>query len=212
MGRTRRTGIVVYSGNDKGWNTHTSIPELDPAFSTETLNMVVDQRGNIKFRNGYTTIGTDLSANILSMDEFITSAGIVEIIYATDTGILFRYNETTNVVTQLTTGLPTGRRYYMANYRNRIIVATRSTPKVYDGSTVADLGGSPPSFSYVATHNFRLFGLVNEDRRRIYASALNNEVSWNTTGFPSVAASDPAIIEIGNILPAADEIVSLASS
>lgn len=54
-------------------------------------------------------------------------------------------------------------------------------PKKYDGTTFADLAGSPPKMRYMAVHKNRVFGTgVPGYPVRLYYSALSNPNDWTT--------------------------------
>lgn len=86
-------------------------------------------------------------------------------------------------------GAPVQNPFY---YRDRVIAPAGSgaaNPRSYDGTTFADLGGSPPQAKYGAAYKSRaLLGNTTANPRRVWVNGLNA-----TTGAP-----DPTVWNTGN--------------
>jgi hypothetical protein len=76
-----------------------------------------------------------------------------------------------------------------------LIISSSSTvdvPKKWDQTTAADLGGSPPNFSFSVVHAGRLWAAGNAALpSRLYYSSLQNFEEWNSAGDSGVINIDP---------------------
>lgn len=81
-------------------------------------------------------------------------------------------------------------------FREKLIIASTSTtdnPQSYDGSTCADLSGSPPRFSFSAVHKNRLWAAGNAALpSRLYYCAQLDETDWSgaTAGYIDIDPDD----------------------
>src|SRR3990167_3378630 len=70
-------------------------------------------------------------------------------------------------------------------HRDKVIVFAAggaSNPKVYDGTTISTLGGSPPTAIYATVFTDRtVAGNTLAQPQRLYFSAAGNPASWDTT-------------------------------
>lgn len=77
-------------------------------------------------------------------------------------------------------------------HRDRIVITDgTNTPKTYDGSTLGNLAGSPPSAKYAVVYKDRtILARTSSLPNRIYFSAAGNPQSWDTTN-SFIDASQP---------------------
>lgn len=73
----------------------------------------------------------------------------------------------------------------MVFHRDRAIICSATgaaAPKVYDGSSLANLGGSPPSAFYGEVYKDRtVLGRTTAEPQRVYFSGAGDPASWDTT-------------------------------
>jgi hypothetical protein len=140
-------------------------------YNTNSLGANVAITGGIQFRR---SDGTDF-----------TLAG-------TDDGRLVKF-DVGGTTSNVTTGLATGRRWSMDVYNDKVIAVNGSdTPKKWDGTTLADLGGTPPAkASMVVVHSNRVFMLDETLTSRLTWSALNNEEDYVSATNAGTMLVDP---------------------
>lgn len=80
-------------------------------------------------------------------------------------------------------------------FQDNLILTSDSTtdvPQTWDQTTIADLGGSPPNFSFCVSHVNRLWAAGDASLpSRLYYSGLLNEALWNGTGGSGFIDIDP---------------------
>ncbi len=97
---------------------------------------------------------------------------------------IVKISPTTGVVTQLKSGLQSGKQPCFEVFKDSLILTTDSTvdtPQTWDqvaGST-SNLGGSPPKFSFMVKHKNRIFASgVATNASRLYYSAALDATTW----------------------------------
>ncbi len=90
--------------------------------------------------------------------------------------------------------------YDAVTFRDNLLITSNSDAVItYDGTTVSDLGGSPPLGAYIESHAFRVFLSGNSTNPlRVYASKVLDETIWDTVTEKDVvaAAADPCYFDI----------------
>lgn len=105
------------------------------------------------------------------------------------------YDENDGSFSDLFTGLQDEKVPNYNVFEDALIIASDSTvdvPKKWDQTTAANLGGSPPNFSFSVTHVNRLWaGGIPGDPSGLHYSALQDEELWNGAGDSGRIAIDP---------------------
>lgn len=111
------------------------------------------------------------------------------------------YRESSGTMTSITTGLESGKMPWFAVINDDCVFSTTSTvdvPGVWDQSTYAALGGSPPNFSVCFEHRGRAwaFGAPGA-QSRLYYSVQDNHEDWTGSGSGSIdiAPNDGSVIK-----------------
>ena len=181
---------------------------------TLARNMVYSVSGGVSKRfdqETYNTTTLGATVVITGGKLFRHSNGTDYNVCGTDDGRLVRLN-TDGTTTNLATGLTTGRRWSFDVYNDLLVCCNGAdAPRKYDGTTVALLGGSPPSTArVVAHHGNRVFMLDQTQLSRLTWSALNNEEDYTT---PNNAGSTPVAENDGSncigLVPSINELIIL---
>lgn len=149
----------------------------------------------LRTRGGWTHYSDDVSAaggslataNYLYSGAYLDQITTPRLVAVTDTARLFRVaTDGTGDVTDIgaVTTIP-----WFYPQLNGIVVLCSSTgaaaPKKYDGTTLGNLGGSPPSAAYAATwKSLMLLGggtAATEPQRLYFSTTDNNAETWDTT-------------------------------
>lgn len=185
-----------------GLDVNTSAPKLalskGQKWLGESTNTVYNNDGAVTKRfdtavfNHVDNLGAGVA--ITGGIHYRTSTGLQEIVVGTTDGRIVRLN-LDGTTTNLASGLSRARRWSFAIFNDELICCNGvDAPRLYDGTTVALLGGSPPALGSVAvSHRNRVWMLDNEHKSRLSWSALNNHEDWTTTsnaGFNYVNPKD----------------------
>lgn len=154
---------------------------------------------------------TGETAAITGGTEFVKSDGTRIVVVGTDSGKLFTV-ATTGAGTEILSGLTTGTKWYFETYNDKLICCNRAdAPRKYDGTTVALLGGTPPTKGGpVKKHGNRVFMLDGDAPSDVVWSALNNEEDWTTptsAGRASISTNDGSTLK--DLVPSINELVLL---
>jgi hypothetical protein len=94
---------------------------------------------------------------------------------------------------------------------DELIIASDSTtdvPQVYDQSTIGNLGGSPPNFSFCVEHKRRLFAAgVQGQRSRLYYSGFGAHEDWSGSGSGAIDVAPNDGDEITGLASHKDELI-----
>lgn len=110
------------------------------------------------------------------------------------------YRESGGTLTSIDTGNESGRMPWFEVMNDACVIATTSTvdvPSVWDQTTFANLGGSPPNFAFHSEHKGRMFAAgVVSNKSRLYYSAFGAHDDWTsaTSGSIDVAPDDGDVI------------------
>jgi hypothetical protein len=110
------------------------------------------------------------------------------------------YDVTNGYWTELKSGLTSlDVEYDGVTFEDKFFITSNSDPLMeFDGTSISDVGGSPPQGAYIEAHANRLFIAGNYTYpSRVYYSDLLDETSWDTTsefgnnaGYFDVAPND----------------------
>ena len=202
----------------KGINTEDSPLAQDPSFADIADNAVIDKRGRIASRKGYSVITTDKtelgSAKIRAIKEFEDNAGNTTVFSVGNNKIL---SGTTTLVDETPASVTiTSDNWKMVNFNDKIYFFQRSNePLVYDatGGSVVKLssvsGAAGVTSAMYGNEVLAAYGRlwtadVNNDKSTVYWSDLliGHDWSGGTSGS----------IDISKVWPDGyDEIVALAA-
>jgi len=131
------------------------------------------------------------------------------IIVGTEAGTILRADPGQTTYTTLLSGLSTYTRFYFAQYGDTLLICNRvDAPRVYDGTSVTTLGGSPPGTGGpVAIHGNRAFMLDATQPTRLSWSELNNVADWTSGGAGSVFVSENDGYKAINLVAGVNELI-----
>lgn len=159
-------------------------------------------------------VPTGHEAAITGGIEFVKSDGTRQVIFGATDGIVYKLN-TDGTTTAIDTGHTTGTKWYFEQYNDKLITCNRAdVPRKWDGSTMANLGGSPPAKGGpVRAHGNRVFFLDGTNKSRLTWSALDNEedyTSINNAGTVVLGNNDGS--DLLDLIPSINELVLLKGS
>ena len=154
---------------------------MKPEFAVKMQNVAINKDGNIAKRNGFTKhISTAItgSPNVLSLHEYIKNDGTPEILFTTSDGKIYRME--TSSYTELGTGFTASLRWYSVYFnQRRVFFNGTDAPQVYDGTSLAALGGTPPVSKFAEVASGRIFTVgIADNKLRIHACALGDATNW----------------------------------
>ena len=144
--------------------------------------------------------------------EFVKSNGDRVVVCGTNDGRVFTIPTAGGAPTQIRSGLTAGTKWYFATYHDKLLIGNRAdAPQKYDGSTIAALGGTPPSKGGpVAVHGNRVFWLDGTNKSTLYWSALNAEEDYTTptnAGSAEISPNDGTMLK--DLVPGINELILL---
>ena len=109
------------------------------------------------------------------------------------------YSESAGTLTARISGLTAGQRPWFEVVEDDLVIAFSGAdvPRVWDQSSAASLGGTPPNFGFHVNHKTRLFAAgVATNQSRLYYSAANDHEDWTggTAGSIDVYPDDGDVI------------------
>ena len=142
--------------------------------------------------NSSATGATDSVMGVFDYWRATTSGAPVQkrIIYA---GTAIFKEDIDGVFDSLKTGLDVDQMPAFEVMNDDLVTATTSTldvPQKYDQSTIADLGGSPPNFSFHVEHKDRMWAAgVNASKSRLHGTVLGDHEDWTGSGSVTIDVS-----------------------
>jgi hypothetical protein len=183
---------------------------------TQADNMLLTTEGGVTKRFGKVAINTatlGTTVKIVGGIQFRHSNGTDYQVVGTNDGRVLRINTDGTPVT-LATGKSTnaGVRYRFAVYNDLLHITNGfDAPMTWDGTTFANMAGSPPATGRVIVmHANRAFMTATAVPSRLYYSAINNTLDWttaNNAGFIDIEPNDGSIII--DLVPSIQELVIL---
>ena len=170
---------------------------------TRADNCVLTTEGGVTKRFGKVAINTvtlGASVKILGGIQFRLSSGTDYQVVGTSDGRVVHINidgTTANLATGKSTNA--GVRYRFAVYNDLLHITNGyDAPMTWDGTTFANMAGSPPATGQVIVmHGNRAFMTARAVPSRLYWSKLNNTLDWTGTtdaGFMDVEPNDNSTI------------------
>lgn len=156
------------------WNLVDYIPQLDAALT---------KRGGWSW--GSDNISTEAAGAVyVNSVVYAPFSSGAQLCAMTDNSKFVTVNTSTNAVTLVSAaGVQSVQRPHF--HDNKLIITASdgvTAPKVYDGTSLANLGGSPPSGKFSSVwKDFTVLGPTAAEPRRTYWSGLASPESWNTT-------------------------------
>ena len=99
------------------------------------------------------------------------------------------YTESGGTLTSIITGLTASQRPWFDVVNDDLIIAFSGAdvPRLWDQTTAANLGGSPPNFAFHVEHKTRTFAAgVATNQSRLYYTVANNHEDWTGSGSGSI--------------------------
>jgi len=198
-----RTGItsdmlITVMGGWQGVNTEDDTTQITDTQGIDCLNIV--QTKETKKRGGYAKVNsTELtgSTGIYGLMPYYKSGGSDELLVASHTTVQV-LDTGTGVFTQPSggTGLTTNEYTIGKQFKNILVITkTSDAPRKYNGSTVALLGGSPPTCKYQEVHkNYHFLAGNSTYQSRLYWSNVSDNETWSALDFVDVYPDDGDII------------------
>jgi hypothetical protein len=170
---------------------------------TRADNCVLTTEGGVTKRFGKVAVNTvslGAAVRIVGGTQFRHSNGTDYQVVGTNDGRVVRIN-TDGTTANLATGKSTNAavRYRFATYNDLLHITNGfDAPMTWDGTTFANMAGSPPATGrVVVTHGNRAFMTATAVPSRLYWSKLNNTLDWTGTtdaGFMDVEPNDNSTI------------------
>lgn len=175
--------IALRKDQDRLLVSSNTVYEIDGGVSRRLDQDVYNDNGNL-----------GASVAITGGIQYSKSDGTYQIVCGTTDGRLVRLLPD-GTTSDLATGYTLGTRWSFCIYNDVLIACNGAdTPKMYDGTTVSVLPGTPPATGYAPTvHRNRVWMLENVLKSKVSWSALNNEQDWTTSnnaGFVFVNPND----------------------
>lgn len=150
-------------------------------------------------RGGWVDASPALSTNLRTVAAAYApfSAGS-QLIGITDDGHLWKIDSSAAATDRGAAAIPIQRPVF---FNNQLIIPG-ATPKTYDGTTVANLGGTPPGGLYATVYKSRLYlGGSAANPNRLWPSDILNAAVWNTTdGYIDLTAPLRGIAPLRNAI------------
>jgi len=178
--------------NFSGLNNGSDSTQIGDSEAQDLLNVIFTKE--LSKRYGYTAVNSTAitgSTGIYGLGAYYQSDGTRELLYASHT-VIGKITVGTGATENIITGLTSNQRTIFETFQDLIIAVNGSdSPQKYDGTTGADLDGSPPVASYVALHKDYLFLAGNSTYpSRLWYSNLDDVETWTSTDFIDVNTDD----------------------
>lgn len=176
-----------------GLNTSLNPAAIEPNELVQADNLVFGTRGSRKKREGINNDWDDQSNgsdSVIGLYDFwygLTSR-TQKRVAVWDTGAIYTYSDSGVRSSNIFAGTAWASAITKTSFEvlnNLLIIAVDGTGNVlkkYDGSTVADLGGTPPQASIVRLHQGRLWTNDKTSLDRIHYSPVSDPSTWNGSG------------------------------
>lgn len=178
--------VLLINDFSGGLNLKDSPYYLKDNEAAECTNLVFDRTGRADVRAGYTLYGDTLAAApIRGMHRFYTPT-LKQLLVAAGTDIYLGDDATGSFVSKKT-GLTPGLHYGFAtwDYKKLALITNGTDPLMqWDGTTIANVSGSPPTGRYIVIYANRAW--VAGDRNSpttLRWSALGDHTNWPTENF-----------------------------
>ena len=178
---------------------------MPPKYSVKLQNCHISANGGIAKMPGYVKVNTTQVAETLKSGfEFRKSDGTV-IILCGGGGKIYKVGAGNNLEA-IKTGLNASAKISFAAMNNICIMVNGvDAPMKYDGTTVANLGGTPPATAFmVHVHQGRVWLLERTNKLLATHSAFNNPEDYTT-------AANAGYIDFKFVLKRGDELLDIAT-
>lgn len=173
-------------------------------YSTLLQNAFISEHGSIEKIPGYVKVNTTPVAETLTSGfEFRKSDGTVITLGAGGGKI---YKSTGATLTSIKTGLDTTAKVFFSQINDLVIMSNGVNPMMkYDGTTVTNLGGTPPATGYkTSVHKGRVWVIERTNKMLASHSALNAPEDYTTAG-------NAGYIDFRFVLNKGDELVDIVT-
>lgn len=173
----------------------TSNPLLMPSGAATDLNNVDCKDAPIlALRDGVSNFYNSFGVDVNFLGQFRSTTGLYQLLGGKlSDGVIGKWNGTdfSDTVGTMTPSLPVYGTIFPAG--DILVLTDGVLKKKWDGTTFADLGGTPPAMTYLETHLSKVWGV--HDLIELHYSATGNAEDWTTTedagyiGFDTSAGS-----------------------
>jgi len=170
-------------------------------YATLLQNFYPGENGLITKVKGYKAINSTLISETLNSVFLYTKSNGTSQLLCSGGGKIFKV--TGNALTEIKTNLDVSAKVRFSQI-NDIVIMTNGVnqPMKYDGTTVSNLGGSPPETAFKShVHKNRVWMIARSDKMIAYHSALNAPEDYTGTG--------SGYIDFKYVLKEGDELVDI---
>jgi len=171
------------------------LPEsLQPNQLQLAYNCIISADGLPETRSGKSIINTTpLPTTPTSIHRFSTEAGVTKLLVQAGTVMyVATYDGSTQIgsFTSLATGLNAAK-FRSASWKNKLFLTNGvDNVKSYDGTTWADLGGSPPKSEVIKVYGGRMYLVDVANPNQLRFSDLENPIVWNALNLINIRSGD----------------------
>lgn len=160
------------------------VNKLDPfsigdQYATDMKNVTSDKYPAFTTRAGYSLLGSAFSQKIQGLGTWKNNE-----LHAVSNGSWYKYTGSAWSAA-IVSGLSASAEYSFANFKGGFsdifLLAANGVnpPKMFNGTTVSDLSGAPPTGNYIISYDNRLFCM---EGNLLHASGLSIGTDWTSTG------------------------------
>lgn len=159
--------------------------------ASDLQNVRLREKGTVSKRGGTAKKNaTGLTGGVLAMHSLYRKDGTKYLLYVIGT-VLYKFNTSTGANEVVKTGLTAGKRMRFVTYRDKVYCTNGADAMfTYDGTSVVNVGGSPPTSPLIAAYKNHLFAVDPTTPNRARFSDLDNPDSWPALNFIDINSDD----------------------
>lgn len=191
----------------KGLNQQAAATILGPEWATRLEESVIDDNNRVAARKGWVQINETAiggGETIVRSFEYITRAGVHQLIASTDSGLYMSANNgsTWSDVTGALT--ITNGNWHFHNFNDKVVgFQEGQAPIVYSGTTFSSIADVNAPRGGVGLAAYGRVWCVDDDGTSLRYSALLDETDWTS--------ADSGYLDLFNTWPGADSVVAIAA-
>ena len=201
--RASMPSVSIRLGDFTGGEAHVfPVAAMPSKYSARLQNAYISERGGIAKLPGYVKCNTTAVGHVLTSGfEYRQRDGSVEILVAGAGNI---YKLASGSLSAIKTGLDAGAKVFFATINDLCIMGNGvDAPLKYDGSTVSNLGGSPPNHGFKPhVHKNRVWFIDRQDKLKAFYCGLNAPEDWTTP-------NDAGYLDFAFLLRKGDELLDI---
>ncbi len=199
--------LPIATPGSLGLNLQQQNSVLDPRWSIEASNMIIDANGRVAARGGLTSVtATPAAGKIRSIFEQRTSTGVSTTIVAWDGGISSNVTAPSTDLVGTISSTASGRWYFVNFFDKAIGFQAGQKPIVRSTGTFSNIvesSGTAPTGGVGTAAFGRLWGM-NADGHTLQFSALLDETNWGS--------GDSGSIDLRKVWPLGNDTVTAISA